>query len=68
VIIGDEELAQKSVAVRNLENGKQMTVSLSESRYDLDESVGHILELLFNRGPLALPGMVFRPAPEHPLT
>jgi histidyl-tRNA synthetase len=68
VIIGDEELAQQSVAVRNLANGKQIVVPLAENCIDLDENLGQMLALLFNRGPSALSGTVFRPIPDHPLS
>ena len=68
IILGDDELAQNIVAVRNLQNGKQMTVPMSQDRYDLDEHIGHILATLFNRGPFGLPKhTVYQPVSDHPL-
>jgi histidyl-tRNA synthetase len=68
VMLGDDEIAQGVVTVRNLTNGKQMQLSIEENRTELDEQLGYILAELFNRGPSAILGhTIFKPMPDHPL-
>jgi histidyl-tRNA synthetase len=68
IMLGEDEISEGFATVKNLANGKQMSLPFERDRMELDEHISLILASLFNRGPSALAGVtVFKPTPDHPL-
>ncbi len=68
IMLGEDEISQGFATVKNLVNGKQISVPFEQDRLEIDEHISLILAMLFNRGPSSIPRhTIFKPVSDHPL-